>query len=105
MKQSELNNQALNNAVNNESTRNYAAIFDGFINMGIRELDIKPRVNIFTYKAWLAKGRQVIKGQHGIRVVTFVPMSKKDKVTGEKHKFSRPRTTTVFHISQTESIN
>ena len=105
MKQSELNNQALSNAINNESTRNYGAIYDGFLDMGIAETDIKPRVNVFTYKAWAAKGRQVKKGEHGVKVVTFVPMSKKDTKTGEKHKFSRPRTTTVFHVSQTESIN
>jgi len=98
---SEVQDQALSNALNSVSTRNYPAIFAGFEALGIT--DIQPRVNVFTYQAWKAKGRQVMKGQHGVKVITWVPMNKKDKETGEKSEtFRRPRTTTVFHISQTE---
>ena len=99
------NQQALVNATQSESTANYQAIFTGLKSIGIAETDIKPRENVFTYRAWLALGRQVSKGQHGVKVVTYVPMSKTDKETGEKSEFRRPKTTTVFHISQTQEID
>ena len=104
MNKQEIQQQALSNAVNNQSAANYNDIFNGFIDMGIPESDIKPRENIFTYNAWKALNRQVMKGQHGVKVVTWVPMSKTDKETGEKAQFRRPKSTTVFHISQTEAI-
>ena len=105
MTNQETQQQALTNATSQLSTRNYGAIFDGFIEMGIDEKDIIPRENIFTYNAWKALNRQVMKGQHGVKVVTWVPMTKKDKDTGEKESFRRPKTTTVFHVSQTEAIH
>jgi antirestriction protein ArdC len=83
---------------------NYASIFEGFMARGLPESAIEPRVNVFTYNAWLALGRQVRKGEHGVKVVTFVPMSKEDpKEPGKVDKWRAPRTTTVFHISQTDS--
>ena len=94
--------EALSNALNNESVRNYPAIFEGFIEMGIEEKDIVPRENIFTYNAWKAKNRQVKKGAHGVKIISWVPMTKTDKETGEKESFRRPKSTTVFHVSQTE---
>ena len=64
-----------------------------------------PRENVFTYNAWLAKGRQVRKGEHGVKAVTFVPMTLKDKRDpSKKIESRRPWTTTVFHISQTDPI-
>jgi antirestriction protein ArdC len=71
---------------------------------GIPETAIKPRENVFTYQAWRALGRQVRRGEHGIKVVTFVEMAKENRETGEKQSFRRPWTTTVFHISQTDTI-
>jgi hypothetical protein len=101
----EIAKQALSNAVGNQSFANYDAIFEGFMEMGIPEEDITPRVNVFTYDAWLALGRCVRKGQHGVKVVTFVPMNLKDAKTGEDKFIGRkPRTTTVFHISQTDKV-
>lgn len=96
--------QSLANAVGNQSIMNYATIFNEFMARGIPESAIEPRVNVFTYNAWLALGRQVRKGEHGVKVVTFVPMSKDDKETGEKSRWRAPRTTTVFHISQTDEV-
>jgi len=49
-------------------------------------------------------GRQVRRGEHGVKVVTFVKMAKEDKETGEKKPFRRPSTTTVFHVSQTDVV-
>ena len=92
--------EALNRAVVGQSVANYPAIFEGFLAMGIAESDIMPRENVFTYNAWKAKGRQVRKGEHGVKVVTFVEVDKKTEGdNGEETRvsFRRPRTTTVFH--------
>ena len=86
---------------------NYPAIFHGFIAKGIPESDIKPRENVFTFEAWKALGRYVRKGEHGVKVVTFIESKSKevDQDTGEAKAIRRLWTTTVFHISQTELIN
>jgi antirestriction protein ArdC len=79
---------------------NYGNIFAGFAEKGIA--DIRPRENVFTYAAWQALGRQVKKGEHGVQCVTWVPMTKRDD-NGEAHPIGRrPRSTTVFHVSQTD---
>lgn len=99
--------QALSNAVNGQSLANFAAIIMGFAEKGIPEKDIQPRVNVFTYHAWRALGRQVRKGEHGIRVCTYVPMSKTEQNpdgTQDTKAWRAPRMTTVFHVSQTEPI-
>jgi len=96
--------EALSRAVNGLSLGNYPAIFAGLVAKGIPESSIKPRQNVFTYQAWRALGRQVRRGEHGAKVVTFVEMAKENKETGERQSFRRPWTTTVFHISQTDAI-
>ena len=96
--------EALTNARSGQSVMNYAAIFSGFMAKGIAETDIKPRENVFTFHAWKALGRSVRKGEHGVKVCTWIPMTKKDD-NGEAHDIGRkPRMTTVFHISQTDPI-
>lgn len=97
--------EALSRAVNGLSLGNYPAIFTGFMAKGVPESEIRPRENVFTYQAWRALGRQVRRGEHGVKVVTFVEMAKEDKETGEKKPFRRPWTTTVFHISQTDAVD
>ncbi len=106
MTKKEMQSQALANATQNQSLMNYASIFNGFMARGIPEAEIMPRENVFTYNAWLALGRQVRKGEHGVKVVTFVDCDEKDKKTGEKNgkSYRRPWTTTVFHVSQTDAI-
>jgi len=86
---------------------NYPAIFQGFIARGIPESEIHPRENVFTFEAWKALGRYVRKGEHGVKVVTFIETKSKevDQDTGEAKIIRRPWTTTVFHISQTEAMN
>ena len=90
--------EALSRATNSLSILNYPAIYEGFAEKGIS--DVIPRENVFTYNAWRAKGRQVRKGEHGVKVVTWI--TSKDKETGKESKY--PKKTTVFHISQTDSI-
>ena len=105
MKTQEQYQEALSRAASGITMSNYPAIFAGFAQMGIPESEIKPRENIFTYNAWKALGRHVKKGQHGVKVVTFIDVTKEDKETGEKDTHSRPWHTTVFHISQTDPDN
>jgi antirestriction protein ArdC len=86
---------------------NYPAIFEGFMAKGIAEADIKPRENVFTFNAWKALGRSVKKGEHGVKVVTFIDrkVTDHDRATGQQveRSFRSPHTRTVFHISQTET--
>lgn len=99
---SKIQKEALTRAVSGQSWGNYQSIFEGFTNKGIPEAEIRPRENVFTYNAWLALGRQVKKGEHGVKVVTFVEVKLKDGDDGDASKaYKRPQTTTVFHVSQT----
>ncbi len=91
--------ESMRRAENGQSFGNYPAIFEGFEKMGVPTGDIVPRENVFTYEIWHAKGRQVIKGEHGVRIVTYREYVK----DGEKKKAPKP--CTVFHISQTETID
>jgi hypothetical protein len=100
----ELQSQALAKARGGESTCNYRAIVDGFLALGIAEGEIQPRVNVFTFHAWKALGRCVKKGQHGVKVLTYVRVGSAANETSGKTGFRMPRQTTVFHISQTEEI-
>jgi hypothetical protein len=61
--------------------------------------------NVFTFHAWKALGRSVKKGEHGVKVVTFIEASARDtSEAGEEtvRTYRKPHSTTVFHISQTE---
>lgn len=101
--QSERRSEALQRAEQGESALNYDAIFEGFIAKGIEKDDILPRENVFTFDAWLAKGRCVSKGQKGVKIETFIP-AKRDKEDGTESRFMVRKYVTVFHISQTEEI-
>jgi len=108
MDKHEIQAQALANARNGQSFSNYGAIYEGFGAMGIAESDILPRENVFTYHAWRALGRQVRKGEHGVKVATYVPMEKRvqdDSGSEKVEAFRAPRMTTVFHVSQTDAID
>lgn len=115
----EIQAEALSRAVGGQSLANWPTILAGFTAKGIPESDIRPRENVFTYHAWRALGRQVRRGEHGVKVVTFVsartspdagngpcPNSDGDKeATTSPVKRSggrRPWTATVFHVSQTD---
>jgi hypothetical protein len=112
MTNTEVQAQALERARTSQALTNYPAIFAGFMAKGIAEANIKPRENVFTFNAWKALGRSVKKGEHGVKVVTFITVAGKvdvDQQTGHvagefktSNTYRRPHTTTVFHISQTE---
>ena len=107
--------EALANAIGNKSTANFGPIIHGFLEKGIPLDDIRPRENVFTFWAWKALGRRVRKGEHGVKVITWVPMepskaqmaadmaARERGETVKARNHTRPWTTTVFHISQTEA--
>jgi hypothetical protein len=88
--------ESLNRAKNGDSLANIPAIISGFIAKGINPSDIIPRENVFTYDAWLALGRQVRKGEKGVKCVSY-----RDNEKTNKKFFCR---VAVFHISQTSPI-
>lgn len=87
--------EALERATTGNSEKNDFIVQEGFAERGI--YDAEPRVNCFSYGAWQALGRQVTKGQHGIRIQTWRPGT--DKATGKQKLY--PKIVSVFHISQT----
>lgn len=101
----QMQQQALENAVTRQGVANYQAIFEGFEAMGIPAEAIKPRVNVFTFHAWKALGRSVKRGEHGVKIVTVIPCTKKDKATDEDVPVKKIKATTVFHISQTQALD
>ena len=107
----EMQHEALSRAINPLGpATNFPAIIYGFVAKGIPESEIRPRENVLTYNAWRALGRQVRKGEHGVKVLTFLPGREREEVdatTGQKkivRRSSQPWTATVFHVSQTDPI-
>lgn len=102
--------EALSRAASGQSWTNYAAIIEGFVAKGIPAGEISPRENVFTYHAWRALGRQVRRGEHGVKVITYIPAkpdeAETDKPADGKKRTgkARPWSATVFHISQTDRI-
>ena len=64
-------------------------------------LDVEPRVDVLTYRAWIGKGRQVQKGEKGLRVTVWIPVV--DKESGLPDGV-RPKPTALFHVNQTKPI-
>jgi hypothetical protein len=91
-KQAAADYAALNRAEEGQSLMNYGLIFAGMMEKGISEAEIRPRENVFTFRAWRAKSRLVNPGEKGVSVITF----RRDK---EGNSF--PWFGTVFHESQT----
>jgi hypothetical protein len=109
--QEQLQAEALGRALQGQSLSNWPAILVGFVAKGIPEDQIRPRENVFTYHAWRALGRQVRKGEHGVKVVTFVAVqsaededAKGEGAARKRRGYRRPWTPTVFHVSQTDPV-
>lgn len=107
MTKQEIEQTALLKAKTGQSFSNYPAIIAGFVQKGIPEEDIRPRENVFTYNAWKAQGKQVRRGEHGVKIITYITVNKKTKNgqgIEETKQVRRPRTVTVFHVSQVDDI-
>ena len=101
----QMQNDALTRARGNESVANFPAIFAGFAEKGIPEDEIHPRENVFTFHAWRALGRTVKRGEHGVQVVTWITCDKKDDTGEIIETYRRPKSATVFHVSQTQEYD
>lgn len=105
MSKEEIQHQALLNAITSDSTVNYQAIVKGFTEKGIDPADIIPRQNVFTFNAWKRLGRVVRKGEHGVKIIVVIECDKKVDDEGKiKVPVKKPKSATVFHISQTEPL-
>ena len=93
------NNEALLRALNGSSKNDVVAI----VAFKEREFeDIRPRENIFTFAAWKACGRSVLKGQKAVHVPIVKMSRKEDPETGEEIVRRYPSTAYIFHVSQTQ---
>ena len=94
--------EALDRARQGFSPANDAIVVGAFADRGIA--DVQPRENVLTYKAWRAAGRQVRRGQKGVRITTYAPVTEPDPQTGADRVVGRrPVSAVVFHVSQTDS--
>jgi antirestriction protein ArdC len=59
----------------------------------------------FTYRRWLAQGYQVQKGEHGVRLTTFIPVTREGDDGEAKTIGTRPWHTTVFCRCQVKEKN
>jgi hypothetical protein len=100
----EIRLEALQRATEGDSVANYPAIYSGFMAKGIAEADIRPRENVLTFHAWKARNRSVKKGEHGVKVTTYVMVGEEKDATGNvtQQGYRTAKTAVVFHISQTE---
>lgn len=89
---------ALIRATERESSGNDQLVIDGFAARGIAAT---PRVDVFVFDAWIALGRCVRKGEHGVQGIVWV--GKKDK-DGKRTNKAFPRKVYMFHVSQTDPI-
>lgn len=98
--------EALERARNCSGRDNIARVYSAFLERGIPEADIQPGENVLTYRAWKALGRFVSKGQHGVRLVTYIERDKKVERDGKERieRVTFPKSTHVFHVSQTEPM-
>jgi antirestriction protein ArdC len=101
----EMRAEALSRATTGQSWANFPAIMAGFVEKGIPEDEIRPRENVLTFNAWKALGRHVRRGEHGVRVTTWISIAETRNETGAVTRKAgrRPWSAVVFHVSQTEA--
>ena len=63
--------------IQNGFSKNDALVVALFAARGIDPADVEPRVNVLTYRAWQAKGRQVCRGEQSVRISTYIPVPAK----------------------------
>lgn len=70
----------------------------------LRGCDCRPYVDWFTYNRWQAQDQQVQRGEHGVKILTWIETEKKDKKTGEVKRELKPRRATVFCRCQVKKM-
>lgn len=101
-KQTAMANEALGRARSGQSLANESICIQEFAQRGINPADILPRENVLTFWAWKALGRSVRKGEHGVKLITWIPFEREKD--GKVETAYRPKTAVVFHVSQTDPI-
>lgn len=86
----------MNRAQSCKINQNDYIVIEEFGKRGIPASEIIPRVNVLSYRAWIALGRQVCKSPNGVKLHSFLPVE--DNKGRERLVSKYP---TVFHISQT----
>lgn len=69
-----------------------------------RGCECQPYKDWFTYQRWLAQGYQVQKGEHGVPLSTFIPVTVKKEDGTEVQSGMRPWRTNVFCRCQVKKI-
>lgn len=59
----------------------------------------------FTHRRWQAQGVQVRKGQHGVKLTTWIPVTKTDDDGTKKVTGKRPKGYTVFCRCQVKAAD
>jgi len=77
-----------------------------------RACTCEPYADVFTFNRWIAQGRAVRKGEHGIRLTVYVAARRHDAVddaqgveTSAPGPRTYPRTSFVFCRCQTEEVH
>ena len=98
--------EALDRARHCRGRENIATVYSAFMDRGIPEAEILPGENVLTFRAWRALGRCVCKGQHGVRLLTYVERDRKVERDGKEttERVTFPKSTHVLHVSQTKPL-
>lgn len=104
MTSAQMATEALSRAQGSNALTNLPTIYREFMARGIPEDAIQPRVNVLTFHAWHALGRHVRRGEHGVKITTWIPFEEKKDVNGTvtRRAGRAARTAVVFHVSQTD---
>lgn len=104
LRRAQFQEESFHRATTGNSMKLYQFIIEAFIERGIPAQEIIPRVNVLTFNAWKHVGRSVRKGEHGVKIPTWIPTVDKEEEEERKTSRLRQKTAVVFHISQTEPI-
>ena len=75
--------------------------------LAVLKCDCEPYRDVFTYQRWQAQGFQVRKGEHGVRITTWIDATEKraegDEPEGERKVYRLPRAVVVFCRCQVDA--
>jgi len=75
--------------------------------LAVLHCDCEPYRDVFTYQRWQAQGFQVRKGEHGVRITTWIEASEKREPEAEpeaeRKVYRLPRAVVVFCRCQVDA--